>query len=198
MLFLIERKWRRSGISGQRFRNRGSIVRWKGRYLVNGQIASNEIAEVLSTLFVLPQSETTDDDVFGTKERKKVGDSWGVNVVKAASSLSPEFKLAPEDMKGTTTLEKILEIDGVKCPWISGKLDINKASPPLPPGFVVEKSHISAAFAGVFPIDVLLDYFSEEMSMRAAIEAKGDSNDPNIRISLNVEESRIEKHKPLK
>ncbi|MGA2152676.1 MAG: hypothetical protein ABSG48_11075, partial [Geobacteraceae bacterium] len=57
-------------------------------FLIDGNVVSRDIAEMLGILISLPISQATDDDIFGTKEHRKVGDSWPVNGVKGAADLS--------------------------------------------------------------------------------------------------------------
>jgi hypothetical protein len=48
-------------------------------YEIDGKPASRELAEALGHVISLSDGGATDDDIFGTKERKKVGDSWSIN-----------------------------------------------------------------------------------------------------------------------
>ncbi len=47
----------------------------KDTFLVNNKPVPEEVAKFLSLFITSNRSELSDDDVFGTKERKKVGDS---------------------------------------------------------------------------------------------------------------------------
>lgn len=85
-------------------------------FLVDGEAAAKDVATLLGHFISLRSGHVNDDHIFGTKERKKVGDSWPVNRDKAAADLTAKgIKVARENITGNTTLEKLVEVDGRKC-----------------------------------------------------------------------------------
>lgn len=172
----------------------------KQEFLVDGQAASGEAAKVLSHFISLRTGETNDDHIFGTKERRKVGDSWPVNSVKAAADLSTKgMKVAKEDITGRTTLEKLVEVDGRKCLKINAGIKMSRIGLALPAGFEIEKSNMSATFSGEFPVDPSIRRLAEEMAMTVAITAKGRPGPeaPEISLSINMVRSKRMKWKLL-
>lgn len=170
-------------------------------FLVDGEAASKDIAGILDLFISFPTTPTTDDDIFGTKERKKVGDSWPVNKAKAVEDLSDEgMSVKAEDIKGSTKLEKLAVVDGVQCLHLSAKLDIGKLSAPLPPGMAIEKAAMTATFEGDFPLDVSKDCLSQGMTMTMSMIAKGKPSPdaPEMTLSTKREETRKMKRKDLK
>ena len=74
---------------------------------VNGEPAEDIQAQVIeSILNVEAEGEVSDDDVFGTKEKVKVGAEWPLNAKAAMADFARQgiTELKPEDIKGTAKL----------------------------------------------------------------------------------------------
>lgn len=170
-------------------------------FLVDGKVVPKDIEKVLGVLFSLPQSKATDDDIFGTKDRKKVGDSWAMNSAKAANELpSAGLKADATDIKGSTKIEKVVTVHGTKCLRLSGKMEINKITPELPAGMIVEMSNVSTSFSGDFPIDSRIGRLVSKSTMKITFVAKGKPapGAPEITLSMKHSKSRQIKRKFLK
>ncbi len=175
----------------------------KKEYLIDGQSAPKNLEDALKLLFSVHSSENTDDDTFGTTERKKIGDTWPANTAKAAASLSSGMGVADSidaaNITGSATLEKIVDVDGIKCLRISGKADLHRFKPPLPIELALEKSTISAKFSGDYPVDISLDARHYERSFSATMQGKGrpTPDGPEVTMTINGEQSYSEDTKPL-
>jgi hypothetical protein len=177
------------------------LANGKTEYLLNGYKAINDKMEILQLLFSLHTGKTSDDDIFGTKERKRVGDVWAMDSAKAAASLAGDLEVAnAENMHGETTLEKIVDVGGVPCLRIRAKMEATGFVPPLPPEATVESSRMAAMFSGDYPIDVSLDIMHEEESIGGTIQARGrpDPQAPEVTLSITRELSRSMNIMPLK
>jgi hypothetical protein len=173
----------------------------KETFLIDNKPVPEEIGKFLSLFFTTNSSVLTDDDVFGTKERKKVGDSWPVNSTLAAKDLTGfEMPVAPEDVKGSTKLEKLVDVDGIKCLYLRGKLQINNMTPPLPPGFTIDLSNMTALFSGEFPVDTSIIPLSRMMTMTVTFSGKGKQGSDSAEVKIYVEQSQTaeERYKLLK
>ncbi|MGD0844541.1 MAG: hypothetical protein ABSA06_09275 [Geobacteraceae bacterium] len=170
-------------------------------FLIDGNVVSRDIAEMLGILISLPISQATDDDIFGTKEHRKVGDSWPVNGVKGAADLSSKgIKVDAKDIRGNTKVEKLIVAGGTNCLQISSKMEMINITPPLPRGLAVTKSNASAAFSGEFPLDVSIRPLSEAMTVSMVFVAKGKPapDTPEVTLTMNMEESKHAKQKAVK
>jgi hypothetical protein len=170
-------------------------------FLIDGNAVSKDISEMLGMLISLPISQATDDDIFGTKEHRKVGDSWAVNSVKGAVDLySKGMKVGAEDIKGSTKLEKLIVAGGTNCLQISSRMGMINITPPLPRGLTVTKSNVSATFSGEFPVDVSIRPLSETMTVSMAFVAKGRPapDAPEVTLTMNMEESKHAEQKSFK
>jgi hypothetical protein len=141
--------------------------------IINEKRAPERVTEILDILISLNRGDT-DNDIMGTNERKKVGDTWPMNNIKAAAALSTSIATAlPKNIKGVAMLESTVEVEGINCLRVKGNIEISGVTPPLPVGMDIVKSNITAILSGDFPIDRRINRLSEEMSMTMLIEAKG-------------------------
>jgi hypothetical protein len=122
----------------------------------------------------------TDDEVFGSKERKKVGDRWEGNSGLIAKDLTRLGMMAKkEDFKSTVTLEKVVQLGKTECLQLSCAFTCDKFDPPLPPGFTVQKSALKADFCIKVPVATSLILPTEgSMDMAVKLTARGNPN-PN-------------------
>ncbi|MHC4600360.1 MAG: hypothetical protein ACYS47_15290, partial [Planctomycetota bacterium] len=160
-----------------------------------------ELHKVLNLFFDMSKSEVTNDDIFGTKERKQIGDSWPLNTEMAAKSAEEEeITIDPKDIEGQVTLEKRVEVDGVPCLLIRGKANISKAQIPMPGDVKIEKSHVTAELSGEFPVDVSKGLVSQKKRVTMSMEAKGtpEPGAPEITLVVKGEESVETRRKVLK
>ena len=173
----------------------------KTEFLIDGKVVPKDVAEVLGLFFSLPHSKVTDDDIFGTKERKKVGDSWAMNSKLAAKDSALQgVKVDVENITGSTKIEEVVVVGGKKCLRLSGKMEISKFAPPLPAGMAVEKSKMSVSASGVFPVDTSIGALSDKTTMTIEVVAKGKPTPdaPELTMSMKMTKSTHTKSKPLK
>jgi hypothetical protein len=163
----------------------------KKEFLIDGKIANEDIAKMLDIFITIPATQVTDDDIFGTKERKNVGDSWAVNNVNALKDLASDGIVVDlAKMEGSAKLERIVEVEGIKCLLLSASIEINGVAPPLPSGLTVEKSNVSAILTGEYPIDISIRPFSQIHNMTMAFVAKGKLKPDAPEVALSLDSSK--------
>jgi len=143
-------------------------------HTVNGQPLAPGDSELFTMVVSLGKGDKTDDDtIFGTKERKKKGDSWDMNTEQAMKSFEEYIaggKL--ENLAGKTTLDDVTG-DQLR---ISAHFTTN-FKPPLPSGFVVDSGSMEAGMSGLFPIDATKPRLEESTMMSFSFSAHGDAPD---------------------
>ena len=145
------------------------------RFLVGDQPVSAETAEVLGAFISLSTTQTTDDDVFGSKGRKKVGDSWPVNCTNIVAGLSElGAVVVPDRCGGQAKVERLTVVDGVECLEISVRMDVDRVVTSSLRGLAAKDASVSASVScsGEFPLDMSLNRLGEEETMRATAWAK--------------------------
>ena len=118
------------------------------------------------------EGDVTDDDIFGSKEKRKVGDKWPVNKDKAIEDFrKDDIVIFADRFKGETKLAGVVKVKGVECYRLTGSFDARQFRPPVPRGFRVEKSELTAKYAGSFPIDTKLPELETTVDVRMRFRA---------------------------
>lgn len=156
-------------------------------FAVAGTPVGEDVAKALSVVFSISGSKETDDDIFGTREKKKVGDTWSINPELAAGSLSETgMVVGKEAMKGGATLKDVIKVGQEECLEIEAWLDINMVGVELPGGFVVREGALHAKFGGAFPTNKALARMGErkEMALRMRATGRPDANRPELTVEV--------------
>ena len=147
--------------------------------------------------------EYNDDELFGTKEKQKVGGSWPVNrehVAKDAGRVGVIVK--PGDVEGSFKLDGVEKAGDVECLRLSGVLKMKKLERKddeddgLPEGFTVESGSMEAKYGGLFPVDPSVGPLAESASMTFVTKVKGKGGaDKNEELTV---ESKVQRAGEIK
>lgn len=170
----------------------------------DGKELPKEASEALELVISLDTGdEVTDDDMFGTKDKQKVGASWPVHaepVSKDAARVGVIVK--PEDVEGSFKLDGLRKVGDAECMSVSGNLKMKKLmrkddeDDGLPAGFTVTGGSMEARYGGLFPLDVSAGTLSESVSMTFVTNVKGKGG-PGGNQELKIE-SRVQRAAELK
>lgn len=161
----------------------------KMEFTVGAAPAAPEVAKVLGLVISLESDAGANDDVvFGTKERKKVADTWPIDVAAASADAAAKggLKIDPADIAGTTTLVEA-KPEGLK---ISAAMTMKKVGIPLPPGMAVTASAFTADFSGVFPVDASKRAVRTAMAMDGKVECAGKAGDKELTMVIVMKQSK--------
>ncbi|MBI5482626.1 MAG: hypothetical protein HY906_27475 [Deltaproteobacteria bacterium] len=160
MAYTIERCQKTANAQTTELLARGRVVvvehrEGKARYTVDGERPPKDLEDALGIVISAHEpNSATDDEIFGTKERKRVGDEWAINAEAAARDFTSRgVKIEPSSITGATKLVAAKRHEGQKVLELSGKIRIGNLALPLPAGAVVDKSYVEALFWGLFPED---------------------------------------------
>jgi hypothetical protein len=135
----------------------------------------------------------TNDEVFGTKERKKVGDRWEGNSERMSKDLARFGSLVKkEDLKSTVSLEKIVLVGKTECLQLSGVLTCDKLDLTLPPGFTMDKSELKINFSAKEPVAtslILPEEGSTDMTTNFIARRRPDPNADEFVLEIANEQS---------
>jgi hypothetical protein len=158
--------------------------------LQDGTPLAEGASEALELVISLDTGDTlTDDDLFGTREKKAVGDTWPV----APEAVSKDAErvgvvVRPGDVDGLFKLDGMEKAEGVDCLRLSGSLkmkkltrraDENDDDSGLPEGFVVTGGSMEARYSGLFPVDASVGSLAESVSMTFVTDIKGKAGPGN-------------------
>jgi hypothetical protein len=80
----------------------------KPSFHMNGVAVKPEVAHMLTLIAPVSTGDFTNDELFGTQDRKRVGDSWDVNG-RAWSQMMTYHNGKVRDIKGRVTLKEVLK-----------------------------------------------------------------------------------------
>ena len=169
------------------------VIARRRETLVDGKEAPPEIAKVLELFISFPGTQVTDDDVFGTKERRKVGDSWSMDTAVAAQDLAARgIIVAPKDLRGSTKVETLIVVEGTPCLRLTAGMEASGIVPPAMPfaRVTLEKSAMTAGFSGDFPVDARLDWLAMAVKVDTEIIARGEAADGGPEVTLTMKNAR--------
>ena len=120
--------------------------------------------------------EPTDDDLFGTAQRRRAGESWPANGELFARFGSASVTFDPKDVAGTVTLAGVKPVHGVPCLEVRWKLDARRGAfqpGSLPEGFAGTTTTMSVSGSTLVPIDGALPPAARETSITAVADITG-------------------------
>jgi len=182
-----------------------SVEDGKKVFRVNDAVVSPRVSEVLNEVVSLSRAQATDDDVFGTAERKKIGETWPINSTLAAADLSKEGPpVKPEDITGTVKLVGLAKIGEIPCLEVSADVSLKTTNPPpsMPAfeGFTFSVGSMKASYSGKLPIDPSLRDSDESADMAITMVFLGDlpaSGGPRQTMEMTRSRGMVGKSEPL-
>jgi len=132
-----------------------SDAQGKTEFMVDGDPALDDISKALGVVISAhTPGSPTDDDIFGTTERKKVGDTWSINTRTAATYLSKAgLGVSADNLKGTVSLDAVKTVGGVKALSLTTHMSAEGMTMELPEFLQIEKSSMAGEFTSLVPVD---------------------------------------------
>jgi len=145
-------------------------------------------AKVIEWMFPVPTSSGTDDDVFGTRERKKVGDRWPIDARAAAHHLGASLKAEIDSnlIKGETALVRAGRTAVGDVITIAGTFSLDGFSMPLPDGVKIVKGRTMASYEGQLPVDARRPPLRTTMKMMNDVVAVRPADDQSPEITVRT------------
>jgi hypothetical protein len=133
--------------------------------------------------------EPTDDDLFGTTQRRRVGESWPANAELFARFGAASVTFDPKDVAGTVTLAAVKPVHGEPCLEVRWKLEARHGAfkaGSLPLGFSGATSSMSLTGSALVPVAPALPPAGRETAITAIADISGAS-DSGASVSLHHE-----------
>jgi hypothetical protein len=173
----------------------GAVVtaRLAGRQRVF-ELAGARLAPDLQTALgaALPlhaDDEPTDDDLFGTTQRRRPGESWPANGELFARFGAASVTFDPKDVAGTVTLAAVRPVHGEPCLEVRWKLEARHGAfqaGSLPLGYSGSTTSMSVAGSALLPVAPALPPAGRESAITAVADISG-SSDGGAPVSLHHE-----------
>jgi hypothetical protein len=146
--------------------------------LLGARLAPDLQQALAAAVQLRADDEPTDDDLFGTSQRRRVGESWKANGGLFAGSGAASMTFDPRDVAGTVTLAGVKPVHGQPCLEVRWKLDARHGffkPGNLPPGFAGTTSTMSVTGSVLVPVDAALPPAGRETSIAAVADISGQS-----------------------
>jgi hypothetical protein len=165
---------------------------------INGRPADGKAVKTLDLFITVGGQGPTDDEIFGTTERKKVGDSWGVDVKKAEEDFQESAGGRLEDLEGKVKLDSVDKRPNGEVEKISAHLTA-KFLPPFPPGVTLDDSALDLKTSGAYPVDENAPRRMESLKMKIEFTAHAPGkNGGQVVMKGSAEQSRVSMSTPVK
>ena len=143
----------------------------------------------------------TDDEMFGTTERKKVGDSWPMNqtvAMKETNERLGAMGMGVASIKGTTALQKVTRDGDVNVLHFKSTLNAT-ASPAGKSPFTSADTTMDATFIEAVPEDMTRSLLEEGFTTTMTMKASRKPNPEGlvVQISMKAKRSITRKYKLL-
>jgi hypothetical protein len=145
---------------------------------LGGAALADELKEALDSIVeVTADDDPTDDDVFGTARRRRIGDSWPVDARLLADQLRRKgLPVTAKDVTGTATLAGTKSVQGVPCLDVRLNIELRDVKLPIPdlPAEVV-MAPLTVRFTGVqvLPVNGVRNMLEANLDFRLPLAANG-------------------------
>jgi hypothetical protein len=174
----------------------------KSVYELRGQELPDLMKEALGDAAPLhSDDEATDDEVFGTAKRRKIGDSWPVKgELVAKQMLEKGLKTTPKDITGTVRVVGKRQVGNTPCLEMQLNLelhDVMLAIPDLPPELTARVPLLRVTGTDLLPLDLSLEvpdgslHFEGTLTMTGKIEDVAVTASGEMGRTVHVESSPI-------
>ncbi len=171
-------------------------VNKKTEFSIDGHPADEKVSKALGVVFKLSSDETSDDVIFGTDQRQKVGQRWTMNSAAAAAALGTEFeaKFDAKDIQGGCRIQEVVPTAGGEALRIEGDLTLTSLKVPLPEGMKVRKGRVKSKLSGLMPVDSRQGLIEQGSSVDTEILAVGESSGVKIEVATKGLETRATRY----
>jgi hypothetical protein len=157
--------------------------------LAGARLAPDLQTALAAALPLRADDEPTDDDLFGTTQRRRVGESWPANAELFARFGAASVTFDPKDVFGTVTLAAVKPVHGEPCLEVRWKLEARHGAfkaGSLPLGFSGATSSMSVTGSALVPVAPALPPAGRETAITAIADISGAS-DGGASVSLHHE-----------
>ena len=159
-------------------------------------VREGNLKDALKLLFSLG-GKTTDDKIFGTAQKQKVGSTWKIDPKSVAASAKEDKVIVdPKNVTGEMKITKAVKVAGADCLEMSGVFKVTGVKPPqrFPRNLRVVKSEMVGKFFTQLPVDLKAPRLHSRSEMAMEMEVNGPGG---LRVSMRRQSTLIRKTMPL-
>ena len=154
---------------------------------MDGHRLSLPTQEALTVVLPLDPNGPTDDELYGTSDRKKPGDHWDANIEAIAKDLLRRAAMVKQDdLIGTVSFEKLVKVGQTDCLQINGLVDCSKYVPEVPRGVKVEKGFLRIGFTEKLPVAASMPAVESSQTANVGYTLRGRPDPAGDEITIDV------------
>jgi hypothetical protein len=122
---------------------------------LRGGVLEDSVREAFAVVFSTHKpDDVTDDEIFGSREAKAVGDSWPMNVASAAENVKGAGIVLPvASTSGSVSLVAKEKLGAMDCLSLRGEMKASEIGlKNLPPGLTLDRGSLRVSFRGCVPV----------------------------------------------
>lgn len=167
----------------------------KTSFVIDNAPVEDEKAEVLDTLINVDRADqtTSDDDLTGTDQPQKVGDTWPINADKLAKEISDNgLPLKGEDLKGESKLVEVKKVKDADVMVVQTTVTADGIKKDLPDGSSISDGTLKAEVTYTLPTDNTSPAISSgnKMHLVMTVDLPGGAGKASIVTDRQVNEDR--------
>src|SRR5262249_16911964 len=130
----------------------------EAKFTIRNGVLSDDIKGLLGQVYdKINSTGITDDQVFGSKTPRKIGESWPADAKAAATQAGGTgVAVDPDNFKGQTTLTAAEKVDNIPALRFTSTLKVSDLSPTLPTGYARERFEFGGTIVYLVPADPAL------------------------------------------
>tara|TARA_Y100000588_G_scaffold135484_1_gene149043 strand:+ start:3817 stop:4779 length:963 start_codon:yes stop_codon:yes gene_type:complete len=159
-------------------------------------VREGNLQDALKLLFSLG-GKSTDDKIFGTAQKQKLGSTWKIDPKSvAASAKEDKVVIDPKNVTGEMKITRAVKVAGKDCLEMNGQFKVTGVKPPqrFPRNLRVVKSEMTGKFFTQLPVDLKAPRLHSRSEMNMEMEVNGPGG---LRVSMRRASTLISKTTPL-
>lgn len=168
----------------------------KKNFEIDGQRVDEQTENALKVVIDITTGAASDDEVFGTNTRRKVGDSWAMNAPLAAQDMAKRANVEVQDISGEVSLASVThESAGDALKFLC---HFKGNARPSSPDMISSHGAFEATWSTVAPVDLSLPRTEDSVTMNFQFQAQVPGRDGGATsLAVTVRESLSAKTTPL-
>jgi hypothetical protein len=143
--------------------------------------------EAITVILPLDPNGPTQDELYGTSQRKRPGDRWDANMDLIVKDLLRRSASAnKEDLSGTVTFERITNVGKTPCLLISGSIDCTQYVPFVASEVRVEKGFLKIGFSEKLPVAASMQPLETTRSSSFGYTLRGRQDPTSDEMTIDV------------
>ena len=154
------------------------------KYTLKAGPMDDDPRQAFSIVFATHTPESVgDDDAFGSRQPRSIGESWPMNAELAAQDAQNNFGMfvSAEQLSGTSHFVSIDKLAGAECAHLEAQMASDEK---LGSGLAAKDASFRAHFEGCFPMNGVAGSFKESTEVHSHMQSAPESK-PHVEMNFH-------------